>query len=285
MTLALVNGNIITMSESNPKSEAVLIEGEIISKVGSTSEIIAALNRKDGSPLKPIDLKGKTVVPGFNDAHTHFMNLGLNFLRPDLSQVQTLKDALVMVRERVATTPTGDWILAVDFDETQWTPEADRRLPTLTELDEISQEHPIILRRVCGHIAVANTEALKLIEEYINTNKLEDWFELIDNETGILLEDLALSTNTLVNPTQDEMEDGLVKAIEHAHSLGVTSVRDIVNLNAIEVYSKFIHDGKLKIRISGYVKVEQFNEFLKNKSKYQDPLEEDYLKICGAKLF
>lgn len=285
MTLALVNGNIITMSESNPKSEAVLIEGENISKVGSTSEIMAALNPEESREIKPIDLNGKTVVPGFNDAHTHFMNLGLNFLRADLSQVRTLEDALEMVKERVATTPTGDWILAVDFDETQWTPEADRRLPTLTELDEISQERPIILRRVCGHIAVANSKALKLIEEYINTNKLEDWFELIDNETGILLEDLALSTNKIVNPTQAEMEEGLVKAIEHAHSLGVTSVRDIVNLNAIEVYRKFLRNGKLKIRISGYVKIEQFDEFLKNKSKYQDSLDENNLKICGAKLF
>ncbi len=285
MMLALVNGNIITLSESNPRSEAVLVESKKILKVGNTSEILDAINQEDTGTTTIIDLKGKTVVPGFNDSHTHFMNLGLNFLRVDLSNAQTIIDALEMVNERVSTTPTGDWILAVDFDEMQWQPEADRRLPTREELDTISSVHQLILRRVCGHIAVANSKALESINKYLQVNGLEEWNELLDTKTGILLEDLALSTNMLVNPTQDEMEVGLAEAIKYAHSLGVTSVRDVLNLRTLEAYMKFLQEGKLKIRISGYIKIEQFSEFLKNSSKFQESLTEEYFKISGAKLF
>ena len=149
---AFVNGNIITMDESKARTEAMLICGEKIEKVGSNNEIKSLTNKS----TEIINLNGKTVVPGFIDSHTHFVSLGLSFSRVDLSQTKCLKDALKKVRQR--RKKKNDWIIGVNFDESKW---KERRFPTKKELDLISVTNPIVLRRMCGHIAVRLEKIIK----------------------------------------------------------------------------------------------------------------------------
>ena len=103
--------------------------------------------------------------------------------------------------------------------------------------------------------------------------------------TGILLEDIPLSLNKIIKPTLQEKEEGLRKAINTAHMLGVTSVRDIVNLEALDQYKEFLRRNELKIRISAYIKYEYFQEYVKDRAKYDQSMNEIYLSVKGVKIF
>lgn len=294
MTLALINSNIYTISDTIPRAEAVMIKGDKISAVGTSSDILDTIEniieKSDDeniqSKIRVIDLEGRTIVPGFIDSHTHFLNMGLNYLRADLSKVKNLNQLYSEVRRQIIRSTPGDWIFGIDFDETQWEPKSNQRLPTCAELDNLSTEYPIILRRVCGHVAVANSVALEEIDKYIEQNGLQDWHQkYLNYNTGVLLEDIPLSLNKIIQPSRQEKEEGLRKAINTAHMLGVTSVRDIVNLEALDQYIEFSNKNELKIRIAAYIKFEYFQEFLKDRAKYNQFGDNVFLSFKGVKIF
>jgi predicted amidohydrolase YtcJ len=271
-----------------------MIEGDKIAAVGTTSDILDTIEniieRSDDeniqSKIRVIDLEGRTIVPGFIDSHTHFLNMGLNYLRVDLSKVENLNQLYSEIRRQIIRSTPGDWIFGIDFDETQWEPKSNKRAPTCAELDDISTEYPIILRRVCGHVAVANSVAIEEIDKYIEQNGLQDWQQkYLNYNTGVLLEDIPLSLNKIIKPSRQEKEEGLRKAINTAHMLGVTSIRDIVNLEALDQYQEFLNKNELKIRIAAYMKFEYFQEFIKDRAKYGQFGDDVYLSIKGVKIF
>jgi predicted amidohydrolase YtcJ len=294
MKLVLINSNIYTISDTITRAEAVMIEGDKIAAVGTTSDILDTIEniieRSDDeniqSKIRVIDLEGRTIVPGFIDSHTHFLNMGLNYLRVDLSKVENLNQLYSEIRRQIIRSTPGDWIFGIDFDETQWEPKSNKRAPTCAELDDISTEYPIILRRVCGHVAVANSVAIEEIDKYIEQNGLQDWQQkYLNYNTGVLLEDIPLSLNKIIKPSRQEKEEGLRKAINTAHMLGVTSIRDIVNLEALDQYQEFLNKNQLKIRIAAYMKFEYFQEFIKDRAKYGQFGDDVYLSIKGVKIF
>jgi predicted amidohydrolase YtcJ len=294
MTLALINSKIYTISSPISKAEAVIIEGDRISKVGPNEDILDTLDKmvEDSDDeniqkkIRVIDLEGTTMVPGFFDSHTHFLNMGLNFLRVDLSKVKNKSELYTAIKTYLVQKKQGVWVLGVDFDESQWEPESDQTLPTCTELDEISTVFPIVLRRICGHIAVANSAALEEIDKYIEEHGLKTWQDkFINYSTGILLEDIPLSLNKIIEPTPQEEIDGLKKAINISQRLGVTSLRDIVNIKTLELYLEFLRKNELKVRISAYVKFENLQEFLDNQAKYTQINEKLFLTVKGVKIF
>jgi predicted amidohydrolase YtcJ len=294
MKLVLINSNIYTISDTITRAEAVMIEGDKIAAVGTTSDILDTIEniieRSDDeniqSKIRVIDLEGRTIVPGFIDSHTHFLNMGLNYLRVDLSKVENLNQLYSEIRRQIIRSTPGDWIFGIDFDETQWEPKSNKRAPTCAELDDISTEYPIILRRVCGHVAVANSVAIEEIDKYIEQNGLQDWQQkYLNYNTGVLLEDIPLSLNKIIKPSRQEKEEGLRKAINTAHMLGVTSIRDIVNLEALDQYQEFLNKNELKIRIAAYMKFEYFQEFIKDRAKYGQFGDDVYLSIKGVKIF
>ena len=149
-----INGKIYTMEAEGVCKEAAVVKDGKFAFVGSSQE---ALARYEG---EVIDLQGKTVLPGMGDSHLHFFAFCQTYTTVDLGGATTREEALRLLRERAAETPKGEWIKGSNFDQSKWTDSEDR-LPTRFDLDEASTDHPIVIKRVCLHTAVANTMALE----------------------------------------------------------------------------------------------------------------------------
>ncbi len=153
------NGTILTMDEDLPTAGAVLTEGERIVAVGDEADLRSGSARD----CDEFDLQGYTMMPAFIDPHGHFPDPGfIQLFRVDLAppprgNCVDMAAALLRLAEKAAQTPTGDWVMGVLFDNTAI---AERRMPTRTELDGVSTEHPIWVLHASGHNGVANSCAL-----------------------------------------------------------------------------------------------------------------------------
>ena len=150
--LVLYNGNFITVDERNPRAQAVAIAGGRFLAVGTNGEIRAAATAR----TRMVDLGGKTVVPGFIDAHTHPAYSGRRHLRwvdCDLRSISQIQDAL---RQRAAKTPPGEWVVGFKYDDTKT---SDGRKLTRQDLDTAVPKHPVFVSHRGGHTAYVNSLA------------------------------------------------------------------------------------------------------------------------------
>ena len=159
--MIFTHGNIYTgvvvmaAFKSIQRAEAIAIRGDRIQAVGQNAEIL----KLRGPDTKVIDLGGKFVMPGFNDAHAHLSSGGAERLNVNLIGVKSLDELRERLRAKVQTAAAGDWVRGAGWDENLWPV---KTLPTRWDLDEVTRDHPVFLNRVDGHIAVANTRALQL---------------------------------------------------------------------------------------------------------------------------
>jgi len=156
---AFVEGRILTMDEQNRITEAVLIKGERIAAVGSTEEI---LGQVDADTIVT-RLQGRTMLPGFIEAHGHFPGSGLSAVAadvnsPPIGDVESIAQALEKIRELASRTPEGEWVVAYGFDDTLV---EEKRFITNDELDRISTRHPIFVMHISAHMGVVNRVALE----------------------------------------------------------------------------------------------------------------------------
>jgi len=140
---------------STLRQEAIAVHGDRILATGSNLDI----DKFKGPQTQVIDLGGHFVVPGFNDAHLHLADAGLQKLGVDLQGTKSLDEFRERLRAKVEQAKPGEWILGGGWDETLWPV---KTLPSRWDLDEVSAGHPVFLDRVDGHLAVANTRALQL---------------------------------------------------------------------------------------------------------------------------
>ncbi|WP_299781128.1 amidohydrolase [uncultured Roseobacter sp.] len=154
------NGLILSMDAQDSNPEAVLTEGETIVAVGREADLRAQM--PEGTEL--VDLQGQTMIPAFIDPHGHFPDSGfidlfrVNLSSPPLGTCVDMETALRRLRDRAETTPKGEWIMGVAFDNTAI---AEARMPTRMELDSASCDHPIWVIHASGHNGVANSMALE----------------------------------------------------------------------------------------------------------------------------
>jgi len=156
-----INGDVLTMDAENRIVEAVSVRGARIEQVGSTEEIMGSVT--DDTVV--VDLRGRTLLPGFVDAHGHFPGSGLSVVAADLNSPpignkQTMAEVLEALAERAAVTDAGEWVSGFGYDDTLL---AEKRHPTRAELDEVSTEHPVVAMHVSGHMLVANSVALEQV--------------------------------------------------------------------------------------------------------------------------
>ncbi len=153
ISLLLYNGKVFTADEKFTIAEAVAVDGEKIVAVGTSAEL-----RGKYQAVKEIDLKGKLVTPGFNDAHVHFFRGALSLLTVNLLDSKTVDEAKSRVAVKAKETKTGEWIIGRGWDHTLW----GNKFPTRQDLDAIAPNNPTFLVRVDGHVGWANSAALKL---------------------------------------------------------------------------------------------------------------------------
>ncbi|HQR35845.1 MAG TPA: amidohydrolase family protein, partial [Blastocatellia bacterium] len=153
--LVLLNGKIWTVNDRQREVEAVAVVGNRIADVGSTKDI----RRWIGTQTKVIDLQGKRVVPGFNDAHVHFLDGGAGLASVQLRDAGSQEEFRKRIGEFAAKLPKGRWVLNGNWDHENWKPAS---LPTRQLIDAVTQNNPVFINRLDGHMALANSQALKL---------------------------------------------------------------------------------------------------------------------------
>ena len=260
-TLVLINGKVATMDKNNPWAEAVAINGEKIIKVGKNEDIKSLISDK----TKIIDLNDRLAIPGFNDAHLHFVSGGLSLLRVNLQGCTTLDEIKSRIRAKIDELPEGAWIIGRGWDHTLFNKGV---WPDKSMLDEIAPNNPVFLRRVDGHSVWVNSLALKaagITKETTNPLGGEIVRDAHAGEpTGILTENaIDLVDKVIPEPSKEELTLAIRKALEEARKYGVTSIQDNSNLGVIDIYKELLKNGELTVRVSEWLPFDWINEMKK----------------------
>ena len=245
--LVIINAIVHTMDSRQPAAEAVAILANRIVAVGATREI----KKLAGPRTRVIDAHNQLVLPGFNDAHVHFLSGGFQLSSVDLRDANTTDEFADRIRRFAEKLPAGRWITGGDWDHERW-PNAP--LPTRELIDRYTPDTPVFVSRLDGHMALANSLALKLAGVTRQTLDPPGGLIVRDPKTGEptgILKDAAMSHVWRVIPdsTFDEKLDAARAATNHAASLGVTSVQDMSAGNDVGVYQTLLNRGELKTRI------------------------------------
>lgn len=230
---SFINGNIITL-DGDKLCQAFYVENNVFKAIGTNEEILN-LSKADENV---VDLKGKTVVPGFNDAHMHFLNYAVQKNNVNLLNVPSIDELISVTKEYIKTRsiPNGQWILSRGWNHNLF---SEKRLPTRYDLDKISTSHPIYFARICGHIGVCNSKALELLKITSTTENPDGG--IIDKEngipTGILRENaLNLISNSLPTMSAEQIKSLLKPAFIDALKVGITSIQteDLTHCGSLE---------------------------------------------------
>src|SRR5271156_3776378 len=249
------------------REEAIAVRGDRIQAVGKNADIT---NLK-GPQTQVIDLGGYFVMPGFNDAHLHLADAGLQKLNVDLTGVKTLDEFRERVLAKVEAAKPGEWILGGGWDETMWPV---KTLPSRWDLDEVSGGHPMILDRVDGHLAVANTRALQLAKITVASRDPEGG--KIDRDangqpTGILRDTAQEAVRAAIPQlTHEARRHGIEVALADLAENGVTSAQDYSpEWENFLIYQELEKEGKLSARISEWLPFDDVIDELKVKRAFQ----------------
>ena len=240
-----VNGVVWTGRPNTSDAKIIAVDKGKIVFVGS--EIPA-----DYTANEVIDLDGKFTMPGFMDNHVHFLEGGSGLASLDLRNVTTPDDFKEKVAKYASLHPIGRWILNGNWDQTLWGGE----LPHKDWIDESTEDHPVYISRVDGHMALVNSITLELAGIDRETNNPDGGLIMRDSNgepTGILKGNaLNLVLAVIPPPSDDEMMDHFSLAQEHALSLGLTKVHAIsgypTETNLYDVFALARERGNLKIR-------------------------------------
>lgn len=242
----VTNARVWTVDRNKPWAEAVAIIGERIVGVGGAAEIDAWR----GPETKVIDARGKLLLPGFNDAHVHFERGGEQLDNVDLKDADSAQEFARRIEERAQRSP-DEWIQGGDWDEQRWDPP---QLPTRQMIDGVTPATPVFVNRYDGHMALANTAALRLAKITARTPDPPGGTIVRDaqgNPTGVL-KDAAMNLVYAVVPplTPGQRMKAVRRALGHAAELGVTSAQDMNPPYAdIRTYMELAEAGELTTRI------------------------------------
>jgi predicted amidohydrolase YtcJ len=255
--LILLNGNITTMNSEQPRAQAVAVKAGKFVAVGTDKQILPYADEN----TKKIDLHGKFVVPGFIDAHVHGAFLGRSLSQINLRDAKSVKEIQQKVRQRAEETPKGRWIIGNGWDQERL---AENRYPSRFDLDAVTPNHPVLLIRVCGHLGVVNSEALKLAGIAKKTEAPEGG--CIDSDlsgvpSGVLRENaLDLVFDILPKSTDEEVTHVCLLACQKMVEEGITTAHWIVNsASEMRVLQKLKERGILPLRVYALIPIEHLN--------------------------
>ena len=214
--LVIVNANIHTMDAKRPSARSIAVVGNKIVAVGSDADTKAMI----GPQTRVIDAKGKLVLPGFNDAHVHFMETGAQLSSVDLRSAKTPEEFVQRIRDFAAKLPKGRWILGGQWDHENWKP---NDLPTAAMIDAATPDNPVWVNRLDGHMAVANSLAMKLAGVNRDTKERAGGLIVRDaagNPAGVF-KDAAMSyiESVIPEPSFEEKLEAAIAASEYSARL------------------------------------------------------------------
>lgn len=285
-TILIHGGPILTMNPQQPLVEAVAIVHGTIVAAGSLSDVKPYLGPHYGE----IDLKGRMATPGLYDAHAHIMGTGVaaSEIEINADRVSSISEIVALVEQRVKRSPNGSWVIGQGYDQELLT---ERRHPTRADLDAVSPNHPVILKRSCHHIMAVNSKALELAGITVSTADPDGG--TIDRDehgepTGVLRETAMDLVYEMVPPlSDDEMLATLLTGGNIFRSHGVTSVGDagfVDNHGAMIAFQRAHAAGTLPVRTYMMMLIEDTLDELIELG-IRTGLGDAWLRIGNAKLY
>jgi predicted amidohydrolase YtcJ len=264
--IILSGGKIWTESPAQPEAEAVAISGDRIVALGASAEVL----RLKGQTTKVVDLRGRRVVPGFNDAHVHFYYGGASIGSVQLRSARSKEELRDRIANFARTLAKGEWILFGEWDPQAWTSPV---LPSHELIDEVTPDHPVFVNRVDAHTMLANGLAMKLAGVDRHTPDVPGGVigrDAQGNPTGIFIDAAkSLIERVIPRPTIPQMARALLEAQEHAFRFGVTSIQDMAFVgpqasegsgDLFRAYQLLHKSGELKIRTSLHTPLPQWKK-------------------------
>ncbi len=249
--LVLTNGIVYTAQGKPASVEAVAVTGARVSAVGTS----AALTKLVGPKTRVIDLKGRTVVPGFEDSHAHVLQIGFARIDLDLTRAKTYGELVDQVAAAVPGRQPGEWILGRGWHESKWTEspaDAVRGFPRHEALSAASPGNPVMLERADGHAVLVNAKALEQMGITKETAAPAGG-EIIRDEEGLATGVFVDNAQSLIRPpdrTPAENRRALDLAMEEALAKGVTTLTDAgATPEAVALYREYAAAGKLGVRL------------------------------------
>lgn len=264
-----MHGNVYTgvpvegAFDSILRADAIAVRQDRILAVGKLADV----QMFKGDQTQVVDLEGRFVMPGFNDAHLHLADAGMTKLSVDLTGVKSLDELRERLRKKVEQAKAGEWILGSGWDETLWPVKV---TPTRWDLDEVTDGHPVFLVRIDGHIAVANTRALQLGSVTLASRDPQGG-HIDRNEagepTGILRETAQSAVLSVVpKPNHGQRRQALQLALADLAEHGVTSAQDYSPAwEDFQIFEELEKEGKLSARISEWLPFDDSVEDLTKK--------------------
>ncbi len=284
-TVYYVHGRIYTNDPAHPWAEAMAVSDGRISCIGKMAHVL--LDCGGGQEgVETVQLKDQFVMPGFNDAHVHLGGAAADELAVPLTGVTSAEEMQKRVAASVAQHKAGEWITGRGWDQNLW---PDKRFPNRRQLDAVAPKNPVILTQVTGHVAIANSLALKSAEIDKTTPNPpggEIEHDGLGEPTGMLKEHAAMSLVKvrIPDPTAEQRRKGIELVLENVASNGVTSAQDNSEWPDYQVYQQLKEEGKLTVRITEWLPFNAPLNDLQN-MRAQGGTKDPWLKTGALKAF
>jgi len=283
---AFMNGKIYTVNEKQPFAQSVVTEGNNILFVGSDKNAKKYIS----SDTKIVDLKGRLMLPGFIDSHTHFISGGFYLIGLDLNPAKSRAEFIKILKDYIKD-KKGKWITGGNWDHENWEV---KDLPTKEMIDPFTTSTPVFIDRYDGHMALANSYALELAGITKDTPSPEGGLIVKDPKTGEptgILKDNAM--NLIGNIIPEHSDEDYVKAataaMNEAKRFGVTSIEDmsyttLENFNRqLNTYENLEKKDKLTVRVSTRMPIYTYQDLIKAGIQYN--FGDDLIQLGSLKAY
>ncbi|MEW6509892.1 MAG: amidohydrolase [Bacteroidota bacterium] len=275
-----INGTVWTVDHSRPTAEAVAVSGDRILAVGSNEEIL----KLAGPTTSIIDLQGKLMLPGFIDNHTHFSSGGFQLQNVDLRYTKGEAEFAAKIGERAKKSP-GRWITGGDWDHDNW---PGGKLPTKELIDRFTAETPVFVNRYDGHMALANSLALKRAGVTKDTQDPPGGTIVRDprtgEPTGILKDEaMAMVYRVIPDASNEELKEAIKLALAEARRFGVTSIQDVSSSADVRTYQALKRMGDLTARMYCRLPISQWKQLAG--TGIQAPFGDEWVRVGSLKAF
>ena len=223
-TVAIVNARVWTGDDAQPWAQALVIDGATLALVGTNEDA------RKANAEQVVDAGGRLIVPGFTDAHVHFLQGGSSLASVQLRDARTREEFVARIKAFAATVPAGTWITGGNWDHSLWGGE----LPTREWIDAVTPDHPVWINRLDGHMSLANSVALKLAGITRATKDIAGGAIVRDRKgepTGVLKDNAMAPVDAAMPEPSAEMQDrALLAAMKYVNEQGVTTVHNMGTL-------------------------------------------------------
>jgi predicted amidohydrolase YtcJ len=283
VSLVLVNGRVWTGDRARPEAEAIAVSGDRIAAVGTSAEVEAQAGN-----AQVIDLGGAFVVPGFIDAHVHFIDGGFRLTSVQLRDAKTPEEFTARIKAFAESVPAGAWITGGDWDHTLWGGE----LPRREWIDAATPNHPVWVNRLDGHMALANAAALDAAGVTRDVKDVEGGEIVRDAKgelTGLLKDNAMPLVGGKVTPPSDELNDrALDAAMKHVNAQGVTTIHNMGTWDELDVMARAWRGGRMTTRMYAVVPLDTWDRLKQTvdaKTYGVDGHGDEWFRVGGLKGF